>query len=92
MYLSIPPTEGHIATYNEGLLEWADCDYTVLMSADDRLTPGALRRATDLFDSHPDVGFVYRHPVYFQHGQEPPPARTSVPWRSIWPGTAAAFH
>jgi len=36
---------GHIATYNEGLLEWADGDYCVLMSADDRLTPGALRRA-----------------------------------------------
>ena len=29
---------GHIATYNEGLLEWADGDYSVLMSADDRLT------------------------------------------------------
>ena len=30
---------GHIATYNEGLLEWADGDYSVLLSADDRLTP-----------------------------------------------------
>src|ERR1035441_4659738 len=76
----------NIATYNEGLLEWADCDYTVLMSADDRLTPGALRRAADLLDSHPDVGFVYGHPVHFQHGQEPPPARTTVRGWSIWPG------
>ena len=37
---------GHIATYNEGLLEWADGDYTVLFSADDRLAAGALPRAT----------------------------------------------
>ncbi len=31
---------GNIATYNEGLLDWADGDYTVLLSADDQLTPG----------------------------------------------------
>ena len=37
--------KGHIATYNEGMLEWADGDYTVLISADDRLTAGSLRRA-----------------------------------------------
>ena len=36
---------GHIATFNEGLLDWADGDYCVLISADDKLTPGALRRA-----------------------------------------------
>ena len=57
---------GHIATYNEGLLEWADGDYSVLMSADDRLTPGALRRATDLLDAHPGVGFVYGHRAVLQ--------------------------
>ena len=38
--LGPPDNKGHIATYNEGLLEWADGDYTVLLSADDRLTPG----------------------------------------------------
>src|SRR3954452_6789000 len=31
-----PENRGHIATYNEGLLEWCDADYTVLLSADDR--------------------------------------------------------
>src|SRR5262249_41209279 len=50
--------QGHIATYNEGLI-WADGDYTVLLSADDMLTPGSLLRATRLMDTHPDVGFVY---------------------------------
>lgn len=77
---------GNIATYNEGLLEWAEGDYTVLLSADDRLVPGALRRATDLFEAHPHVGFVYGHPVWFQHGKEPPPVRTAVRGWSVWPG------
>ena len=57
--------KGNIATYNEGLLEWADGDYCVLLSADDRLTPGALRRARDLLDAHPGVGFVYGHSLWF---------------------------
>jgi glycosyltransferase involved in cell wall biosynthesis len=77
---------GHIATYNEGLLDWADADYTVLLSADDRLTPGALSRAVALLDAHPEVGFVYGHPVKFEDGAEPPPARTAVRGWSVWPG------
>jgi glycosyltransferase involved in cell wall biosynthesis len=78
--------QGHIATYNEGLLEWADGDYTVLLSADDRLVPGALRRAAELLDAHPQVGFVYGHPVQFQDGTRPPAARTKVRGWSVWPG------
>lgn len=77
---------GHIATYNEGLLEWADGDYAVLLSADDRLTPGALRRATDLLDAHPGVGFAYGRPSHFQHGASLPQARTSVAGWSVWTG------
>jgi glycosyltransferase involved in cell wall biosynthesis len=77
---------GNIATYNEGLLEWADGDYTVLLSADDRLVPGALRRATDLLDAHPRVGFAYGHPVHFEHGMPLPTARTNVRGWSVWPG------
>lgn len=50
---------GHIATYNEGLLGWATADYSVLLSADDLLAPGALARATELMDRHPDVGMTY---------------------------------
>ncbi len=48
--------QGNIATINEGLLDWADGDYWTVLSADDRLTPGALRRARDLLDAHPDAG------------------------------------
>jgi glycosyltransferase involved in cell wall biosynthesis len=81
-----PVNRGNLATYNEGLLEWADGDYTVLLSADDRLTPGALRRAGDLLDARPDVGFVYGHPLHFRHGSALPVARTTVRGWSVWPG------
>src|SRR6476660_4146864 len=56
--------KGNIATFNEGLLDWADGDYCILLSADDRLTPGALRRARDLLDAHPGAGFAYGHALY----------------------------
>jgi glycosyltransferase involved in cell wall biosynthesis len=77
---------GHLATYNEGLLDWADGDYAVLLSADDELTPGALSRACALLDAHPTVGFSYGHPVRFTHPGPPPPARTSSGGWSVWPG------
>ena len=77
---------GHIATYNEGLLEWADGDYSVLMSADDRLTPGSLARARDLLDAHPEVTFVYGFPLWFWEGRPIRPPRTAVAGWSVWPG------
>src|SRR3954466_1183486 len=49
---------GHIPTYNGGL-EWATGDYTVLLSADDLLTPGALARSTGVMDSNPSIGMAY---------------------------------
>jgi GT2 family glycosyltransferase len=81
-----PVNRGHIATFNEGLLDWADGDYCVLISADDRLAPGALRRAADLMDAHPEVGFVYGNPVPFRDGEKLPRARTQSRGQSIWPG------
>ncbi|MCL2729752.1 MAG: glycosyltransferase [Actinomycetia bacterium] len=77
---------GHIATYNEGLLEWADGDYTVLLSADDRLVPGALVRAAALLDAHPEVGFAYGRPLRFTHGGPLPPARTAGGGTAVYPG------
>jgi glycosyltransferase involved in cell wall biosynthesis len=50
--------KGHIATYNEGI-EWLTADYYLLISADDYLLAGALRRAADCLDSHSDAGFVF---------------------------------
>jgi glycosyltransferase involved in cell wall biosynthesis len=78
--------KGNIATYNEGLLDWADGDYTVLMSADDRLTPGALRRARDLLDARPSVGLVYGHALWIMDGAPLPAARTRVRGWSVWSG------
>lgn len=49
---------GHIATYNEGI-DWAAADGMLLLSADDYLLPGALRRAVDLLEARPDVGLCF---------------------------------
>lgn len=54
-----PQNRGHIATYNEGLLDWCKSDYCVLLSADDMVAPGALTRAAHYLDAHPGSGFVY---------------------------------
>lgn len=54
--------KGHIATYNEGI-EWVSADYMLLLSADDYLLPGALSRAANLMDTHPEIGFTYGQAV-----------------------------
>jgi Glycosyl transferase family 2 len=77
---------GHIATYNEGLLEWADGDYSVLVSADDVLAEGALARATAVLEAHPDVGFVYGHSVYWNDGESLPVPRTEPTGTTFWSG------
>jgi glycosyltransferase involved in cell wall biosynthesis len=82
-----PVNRGNLATYNEGLLDWADGDYTVLLSADDRLIPGALRRAADLLDAHPNVGFAYGRPLHFTEGAPLPKPRTTFQGWSVWPGS-----
>lgn len=78
-----PENRGHIATYNEGLLEWADTDYALLLSADDRVTPGALTRAVEFLDAHPRAGLVYGNYLRFSDDAALPAARTGTPsWRS----------
>jgi glycosyltransferase involved in cell wall biosynthesis len=72
---------GLITTANEGL-EWAaDSDYVVIISADDMLVPGALRRATSVMEANPEVGLVYGRALQFISGQ-PPVSRGSA-----WKGT-----
>jgi hypothetical protein len=56
---------GLIGTSNRGVMEWAHADYTLLLSADDALTPGALARAVEVLDAHPDAGFVYGAAIIF---------------------------
>lgn len=62
---------GHIATYNEGLLEWASAEYCLLLSADDALAPGSLKRATDLMDANPDIVMAYGMALIVDDGELP---------------------
>jgi hypothetical protein len=48
----------HIATYNEGIA-WAQAEYVLLLSADDYMLPGALRRAVEFMEAHPHATFAY---------------------------------
>ena len=66
---------GLIRTANEGL-DWARQrgDYTVLLSADDRLVPDSLHRATSVMEGSPDVGMVYGWALYAR-GDRPLPSR-----------------
>ena len=77
---------GLIGTANVGLA-WADGDFVVLLSADDFLTPGALRRAVAVMEAHPDVGMVYGRAPYFREDR-PFPATTGT-WHGtdIWRGS-----
>ena len=76
--------QGHITTYNDGLA-LATGTYVLLLSADDLLPPGALRRATDVMESREDVGMVYGFSRSFT---ESPPEEVATRVRSwsIWPG------
>lgn len=79
---------GHIRTYNHGLDEVRG-EFVVLLSADDLLAPGALRRACDLMRADPSVGFTYGPVVAFSGTvppvpAEPPAAETQyVAWRGV---------
>jgi len=71
-YRRHPTNRGHIATYNEGL-EAIQGDYTLLLSADDLLTPGALFRAARVLDSHPEVGLAYGRAIATSEPGRPAP-------------------
>jgi Glycosyltransferases involved in cell wall biogenesis len=84
-FLRHETNQGHIKTYNEGLA-LATGDYTALISSDDLLTPGALKRAQAVLDTHLQVGMVYGHSLYFQSNDNLPKARTGEPRLVIWEG------
>jgi glycosyltransferase involved in cell wall biosynthesis len=53
-----PVNKGVVGTANVGL-EWATAEYSLMHSADDALTPGALARAASALAMHSDVGFCF---------------------------------
>lgn len=77
---------GHIATYNEGLLEWADGEFSVLISADDVLVDGALARAVGVMENHPNVGLVYGHAINWLDNVPLPAGRTMPTGVRVWKG------
>lgn len=64
--------QGNIATYNEGLLDWSKAQYVVLISADDMLAPGSLRRAVQIMNCDERIGMVYGPTVHFTDEAELP--------------------
>lgn len=77
----------HIATYNEGL-EWASNEYTLLLSADDMLLPGALSRATRLMEDNPRIGFAFGRNLRLKDGEPAvqPPTNSGEFDARIWNG------
>jgi glycosyltransferase involved in cell wall biosynthesis len=75
---------GHTATFNEGITQTTG-DYTVLLSADDLLTPGSLARATSLMEEYPSVGLTYGSTIIFTD-DDLPTARTIARRWIIWHG------
>ncbi|MFC7403026.1 glycosyltransferase family 2 protein [Citricoccus sp. GCM10030269] len=75
--------QGHITTYNDGLAQ-ARGDYVVLLSADDVLSPGSLRRSTNLMEAEPSVGLVYGYAPAFET-VPPTMGRRRETW-TVWDG------
>jgi glycosyltransferase involved in cell wall biosynthesis len=78
--------KGHIATYNEGLLQWATAKYVVLLSADDLLTPGSLHRAAQIMDRDETIGMVYGRVVWFERNTDIPRITGNGKGYSQWSG------
>jgi len=78
---------GLIGTANEGL-EWAEGEFSLLLSADDLLTPGALARAAEVMRRHPRVGLVYGHAPYWNDGEPLPPMTGRWTGTRRWAGAA----
>jgi GT2 family glycosyltransferase len=51
--------KGLVGTANDGVIDWARAKYTLLLSADDALTAGSLRRSTSVMEAHPEVAIAY---------------------------------
>jgi hypothetical protein len=77
--------KGLIATANEGL-HWATGDYVVLLSADDLLLPGSLRRATEVMERSPNVGMVYGRPLFARPDRPLPVPRGRWRGTEVWRG------
>lgn len=69
--------QGHIATYNEGIA-WTRSEYYLLLSADDYLLPGALRRTVSFMEEHPSVTLAFGQAVVRSDRAEEPDVTTAA--------------
>jgi glycosyltransferase involved in cell wall biosynthesis len=67
---------GHIASYNESLAQ-VRADYSIILSADDLLTPGAVERAVLAFERYPDAALCFGDDVLFDTEGGLPSCRSS---------------
>jgi glycosyltransferase involved in cell wall biosynthesis len=74
--------QGHIKTFNEGILGWVEAEYYTLISADDALSPGSLARAVAVLNAHPEVHLAYGKAWIFDE----------KPLKSMPPDPAAATY
>ena len=56
--VAFPDNGGIVCSFNR-CLDQPRRQYSVILCADDRLTPGSLRRSVDALDANPGVGLVY---------------------------------
>jgi hypothetical protein len=82
--ISLPKNLGMILAVNLGLRE-IEGEYFVKLDADDLLPPGSLARSVALFETYPDVGFVYGRPRHFIGDIPPRPRPGRARW-TVWPG------
>lgn len=77
--------QGLIASLQEGLA-WCQADYCLNLSADDRVTAGALGRAVRLLERRPEVGLVYGPTLRQADGRRAPRGVGTRPVTKVWPG------
>ena len=69
-----PDNQGIVSSFNRCLDE-VQGDYSVMLCADDCLTPGSLLRSVRFMESNPNVGLVYGPIVHFRSQSEVGPKR-----------------
>jgi hypothetical protein len=85
--------KGHIATYNEGLLQWAAADYCLLLSADDYLADESLARAAAVMDANDSVAVAYGRALAVVDERIPPaPPDAASSEHRIMSGKAFIAH
>jgi GT2 family glycosyltransferase len=78
-----PRNLGPHASFNEAI-DWAEQPYFLLLCADDLVAPGALPRAINTLDRHPDAVMSYGRAALLGPGELMPPSETRpIHWRII---------